>query len=429
MITWTLNTPTIQYGTGPVRLLVQGLQPNELFTLLVSNPTEPAFRWSLQATAEGTISEELWLASGPGTYSLAQESGCHELPTLEVLATTCAPPGAGECGLELHLNNLRVSLGGSVTVSVTGAVANQPVTIYRQLGTEFLAFSVVSSPSGVATLVSTPTAEGLCTFLASQGVCTAAGKQVTVLGNSNLLPTATTDPCVGAITVTPQFFSSLVGNGATIALVLTVTNRSAGALVVNLAVPLPPELSSVTGVTLINESISANSTKDFIFYLTALNLGETEILVPFGIAANSGSYMCGGSARAIIGEHTSISISASARPCGVELISFLFSSPTVASGNQAVLTMRVRNIGAAPITNLSLAAIAPPSVLVGGSLQFSGVVVAPGEDYLYSKTFLASTVVATTALLSVPAGQLTAVCQGNTIATLRTATTAIRVNP
>lgn len=429
MITWNLSATAVQYGAGPVRLFVEGLQPGEHFSCKVTTPVDPPFLWKLQASPAGVLAEDLYLASGLGKYTFSVAEGCHEMPELSVLATACAPGGTESPSLELHVSRTNVSLGGRVTVDVVNAVPGMPVTIYRAFGTVLKSFEVTPNSAGMAALDTSLEEAGVHTFLASQSTRTAAGKQVFVVGNINELPTAGVDSCEGKITVIPRFLNPQAGNGSTAMLVVTVENSSDELLRASFNVTLPPAFTSIAAVQISNEPVSPRSARDFQFFLVANNPGDGALQAVLQILPSMGSYVCGGSARAIKGGQASLLISASAKPCGLEVTYAAFNLSTVSNGQVVSLAIRVRNTGAAAITNLSLLPVVPPTVLTGGSLQFAGVPLAPGEEYTYTKSFLVVCTTSSTAVVSVPAGSLTAVCQGSTIANLHATTTSVNVVP
>jgi hypothetical protein len=251
---------------------------------------------------------------------------------------------------------------------------------------------------------------------------------VVSIGNINNFPTIPGDSCTGVIKVTPRFIVQSVGATASVGLVLTVANSSNQTQVVTLGgITLPPELSSVFPIAITNEPIAANSARDFTFYLNANNTADHAKQVTLTITPANGSYVCGGSSRSIVGGSANLYMEAPKKACGIQVTQFTFAPTTVASGQATVLVLKVKNIGAAAITNLSLAAITPPAALTPGTISFSGVPLAAGQEYTYTKQFLATSTTNLTATVTIPAGQLTATCQGGTISNLSPSTTSLGI--
>jgi hypothetical protein len=427
-VQWDINPKQIQYGTRSVLLTGTGFGANELVHLMVETPTECPYRWELIADASGNISEYIELASGPGRYTF-KDGDCHEwVPAaISVMATCCAPAQVG-CSLELHVNRTDVQMGNKVTVDVVNGVANTKAVIYQTFNGAAKALPIQLGADGWGTIDVVLEEAGVYSFSAAQGECVTDVTQVVSIGNINDFPTVPGDSCTGVIKVTPHFIVQSVAATASVGLVLTVANSSNQTQVVNIGgITLPLELTSVFPIAITNEPIAPNSARDFTFYLNAVNISDTAQQVPLVIAPKDGSYICNGASRSIVGGSANLYMEAPKKACGIQVTQFTFAPATVTSGQATILVLKVKNIGEAGITNLSLAAIAPPAALSPGNISFAGVPLDAGQEYTYTKQFMVNSTTDLTATITIPAGQLTATCQGSVVSNLSPSTTSLGI--
>lgn len=427
-VTWDINPKQLQYGNRAVLLTGTGFGANERVHLMVETPTECPYKWELVADANGVISESIELASGPGRYNF-KDGDCHEWEpaALSVMATCCAPDSVG-CTLELHINRTDVQVGNKVTVDVANGVPSTKAIIYQTFNGVAKALPVQLGMEGWGAIDVTLEEAGVYSFSAVQGECVTGVKQVVSIGNINDFPTVPGDSCTGVIKVTPRFITQSVAASSSVGLVLTVANSSSQTQVVSLnGGVLPPELSAAFPIALANEPIGANTARDFTFYLNASNTADDAKQVTLTIRPSDGSYMCGGASRAIVGGSANLYMAAPEKACGIQVTQLTFAPATVVSGQATILMLKVKNIGNAAISNLSLAAVTPPAALTPGTIAFNGVPLPSGQEYTYTKQFLATSTTDLTATITIPAGQLTATCQGGVVANVSASTTSLGI--
>lgn len=425
MITWNITPAVSQYNNSPITVVINGVAPLERLVVFVSTPEGDTFRWKLQANELGKLSDQLFLASGPGRY-LFEIEGCKDLPPVSIVAGCCAPEDS-VCGLELFVDRTNLQLGGKVEVDVIGATPWGNVYFYQQFGLSTVPTAVKADADGRANLSATLSEAGTYSFFATQEDCVAEAKLATVIGNVNELPTEQVDSCAGKVTVTPQFLVAGASNSANIAMLLTVVNGGVEPTRVSLDVPLPAGLTGTPSVTLVDEPIPALSSRDFTFFLDTNNPTEKAMQVVVAVLGSHGTYTCDNSNYPIKGSTAVLNINPSPIACGVEVTQVAFNLTNVAKGQSAIFLMKVKNIGSGTLTNLSLVALLPPTSLGTQPLEFNGVELAPGEEYTYSKALLASNAAALTAVVTIPAGQVTGVCQGNTVSTVQSRTASINL--
>lgn len=428
MITWNITPAVSQYNNSPVRVAIQGLAPLEKLTIIVSTPCDAPFRWQVQADAAGNLVAELFLASGSGRY-LFEVEGCKDLPPVSVVANCCAP-GVEGCKLELFATPATLQLNGRVAIDVTGAASGSTVHIQHQLPSGVLvAHSAKTSTAGLATLELELPEPGAHRFFAMQDSCAAESKKVTVIGNVNELATRTVNSCVGAVRVTPKLSQASAATGEVVALTISVTNSGIFTHEVSFEIGMPSEFTTTTAVAITNEPIAAGTTRDFIFYLTVVGLRENKQIAAIVVDSSMGTYICNEQPEVIIGGSASIELLPTSYPCGLEIVRFGFNLSSVGNGQAAIVALTIRNTGLATLRNITLVPTLPPASLGTEPLQFSGVELAPGMEYTYSKALSAVSAANITAVLTIPASSLTAICQSNPIQARRQATASILVRP
>lgn len=430
-ITWSVTPSTIQYQQRPVVLMATNVPPNTKFKIRVTSPVDPSYLWTVTSNNAGVIMAKLHLTSGPGRYTFTPED-CNDWAQSpqEVLAVCCVvgvtPP---TCNLELYVSRNSVPLGTRVTVDIAGAIPGATLNLFQHSPMGGIISAILTaSPSGTATTQIILDSAGVHNFSAAQGVCTAGPVPIVSVGDLNQITNIQAAGCEDVIKVIPRFIVQSVNATSPVSLLITVTNASTSSQVVNLGpLVLPPGLISAFPIQLVNEPVGPSSSRDFYFYLTADNSTEDAIQITLAITPANGNYICGGNTRQIIGGSANLYVAAPPLPCGLQVIQFNFSPNTLVSGQATTLILAVKNIGGATLSNVTLMAMAPPTQLTTGPIEFSGVPLGAGQTYTYSKQFIASSVVDVSAGFIIPIGQITANCQASVVnnTSSNTATVAI----
>lgn len=163
--------------------------------------------------------------------------------------------------------------------------------------------------------------------------------------------------CSGAVTIRPYLSSNSVASGQPVTLRLIVTNTNECPISqLNLPpIPLPPEITSVTEVSISNESVPGKSTKTFEYVLYAQNSGQDPINLNIQVPASYGNYRCQGIQYAAGGGSAALEVlPTSGVMCGLIIESFTITPSSGEESEERTITLTVRNIGTENLQNLAM---------------------------------------------------------------------------
>ena len=372
--TWEAIPAVIQYGTSPIVVHINNLGSEETVPLKVILPTGESFRLDTKADTTGTISKEIHLLSGIGTYTIelwkdacSEEQLCYNLLPLTVLAQKCKVEDIVN-NLQLFCNNIYVGKGLSTELTVVGK-PNTPFVISQSSAGIVKPYTGITNQDGIATI----SAEviGLSdTFIAMQE------QKI-----SNSITTKTpADVNSPADTSSELVFSTLNSSlvlEQNVAFPLTVQIQNTFEELVRVSVSnVSGSLQQDIPVYMQYEPISSGSTREFTFFLygqhneqeaSSMNITLTGTYTKLDGSSTPWSYS------------TSVLMPPRKLNSGIMITSLLTEPATITLGETAKIHLDITNIGETDISELELQALQFPDTT--GQMNFSNVPLPKGQTY------------------------------------------------
>ena len=372
--TWEAIPAVIQYGTSPIVVHINNLGSEETVPLKVILPTGESFRLDTKADTTGTISKEIHLLSGIGTYTIelwkdacSEEQLCYNLLPLTVLAQKCKVEDIVN-NLQLFCNNIYVGKGLSTELTVVGK-PNTPFVISQSSAGIVKPYTGITNQDGIATI----SAEviGLSdTFIAMQE------QKI-----SNSITTKTpADVNSPADTSSELVFSTLNSSlvlEQNVAFPLTVQIQNTFEELVRVSVSnVSGSLQQDIPVYMQYEPISSGSTREFTFFLygqhneqeaSSMNITLTGTYTKLDGSSTPWSYS------------TSVIMPPRKLNSGIMITSLLTEPATITLGETAKIHLDITNIGETDISELELQALQFPDTT--GQMNFSNVPLPKGQTY------------------------------------------------
>ena len=372
--TWEAIPSVIQYGTSPIVVHINNLGSEETVPLKVILPTGESFRLDAKADTTGTVSKEIHLLSGIGTYTIelwkdacSEEQLCYNLLPLTVLAQKCKVEDIVN-NLQLFCNNIYVGKGLSTELTVVGK-PNTPFVISQSSAGIVKPYTGITNQDGIGII----TAEviGLSdTFIAMQE------QKV-----SNSITTKTpADVNSPADTSSELVFSTLNSSlvlEQNVAFPLTVQIQNTFEELVRVSVSnVSGSLQQDIPIYMQYEPISSGSTREFTFFLygqhneqeaSSMNITLTGTYTKLDGSSTPWSYS------------TSVLMPPRKLNSGIMITSLLTEPATITLGETAKIHLDITNIGETDISELELQALQFPDTT--GQMNFSNVPLPKGQTY------------------------------------------------
>ena len=372
--TWEAIPAVIQYGTSPIVVHINNLGSEETVPLKLILPTGESFRLDAKADTTGTVSKEIHLLSGTGTYTIelwkdacSEEQLCYNLLPLTVLAQKCKVEDIVN-NLQLFCNNIYVGKGLSTELTVVGK-PNTPFVIIQSSAGIVKPYTGITNQDGIATI----SAEviGLSdTFIAMQE------QKI-----SNSITTKTpADVNSPADTSSELVFSTLNSSlvlEQNVAFPLTVQIQNTFEELVRVSVSnVSGSLQQDIPVYMQYEPISSGSTREFTFFLygqhneqeaSSMNITLTGTYTKLDGSSTPWSYS------------TSVIMPPRKLNSGIMITSLLTEPATITLGETAKIHLDITNIGETDISELELQALQFPDTT--GQMNFSNVPLPKGQTY------------------------------------------------
>lgn len=416
--TWEAIPAVIQYGTSPIVVHINNLGSEETVPLKVILPTGESFRLDTKADTTGTISKEIHLLSGIGTYTIelwkdacSEEQLCYNLLPLTVLAQKCKVEDIVN-NLQLFCNNIYVGKGLSTELTVVGK-PNTPFVISQSSAGIVKPYTGITNQDGIATI----SAEviGLSdTFIAMQE------QKI-----SNSITTKTpADVNSPADTSSELVFSTLNSSlvlEQNVAFPLTVQIQNTFEELVRVSVSnVSGSLQQDIPVYMQYEPISSGSTREFTFFLygqhneqeaSSMNITLTGTYTKLDGSSTPWSYS------------TSVLMPPRKLNSGIMITSLLTEPATITLGETAKIHLDITNIGETDISELELQALQFPDTT--GQMNFSNVPLPKGQTY--RTTAIIKPTKVDTYLFMVDGALISGKAQGTTIVGQNELTTSLLV--
>ena len=416
--TWEAIPSVIQYGTSPIVVHINNLGSEETVPLKVILPTGESFRLDTKADTTGTISKEIHLLSGIGTYTIelwkdacSEEQLCYNLLPLTVLAQKCKVEDIVN-NLQLFCNNIYVGKGLSTELTVVGK-PNTPFVISQSSAGIVKPYTGITNQDGIATI----SAEviGLSdTFIAMQE------QKI-----SNSITTKTpADVNSPADTSSELVFSTLNSSlvlEQNVAFPLTVQIQNTFEELVRVSVSnVSGSLQQDIPVYMQYEPISSGSTREFTFFLygqhneqeaSSMNITLTGTYTKLDGSSTPWSYS------------TSVLMPPRKLNSGIMITSLLTEPATITLGETAKIHLDITNIGETDISELELQALQFPDTT--GQMNFSNVPLPKGQTY--RTTAIIKPTKVDTYLFMVDGALISGKAQGTTIVGQNELTTSLLV--
>ena len=375
--TWEAIPAVIQYGTSPIVVHINNLGSNESIALKVILPSGESFRVDVKADATGTVSKEIHLLSGTGTYTIelwkdacSEEQLCYELLPLTVLAQKCKVEDIVN-NLQLFCSNIYVGKGLSTELTVVGK-PNTPFIISQSSAGIVKPYTGITNQDGIGTI----TAEviGLSdTFIAMQE-----------LEISNSIATKTpadvNSPAVLEDTGSELVFSTLNTSlvlEQNVAFPVTIQIQNTFEELVRVSITnVNGTLQQDIPVYMQYEPISSGSTREFTFFLTGQHDQQEASSMDITFI---GTYTKLDGSTTPWSYSTSVIMPPRKLNSAIMITSLLTEPATITLGETAKIHLDITNIGETNISELELQALQFPDTT--GQINFSNVPLPRGQTY------------------------------------------------
>lgn len=376
--TWVAIPPVLQYGTQPAIIEISNLGNHEKLSLKITNPSGESFKLDVQADDVGTVSKELHLINGEGTYKVelwketcTEEQLCYNLLPLNIIAQKCKVEDIVN-NLQLFCSNIYVPKGLATELTVVGK-PNTPFVISQS------SLGVVKPYTGITDQAGIGTVEveviGLSdTFIAMQ-------EQKISNSITTKTPADVNSPALLIDTGSELVFSTLlqtsIGLEQNVAFPLSIQIQNTFEEVVRVSI------SNVTGtlqqdipVYMQYEPISSGSTREFTFFLFGYHDEQENSSMNITFA---GTYTKQDGSSVPWSYSTSVVMPPRKLNSGIMITSLLAEPATISLGETAKIHLDITNVGETDISDLELQALQFPDAV--GQMNFSNVPLPRGQTY------------------------------------------------
>ena len=375
--TWVAIPTVLQYGTQPAIIEISNLGNHEKLSLKITNPSGESFKLDVQADDVGTVSKELHLISGEGTYKVelwketcTEEQLCYNLLPLNIIAQKCKVEDIVN-NLQLFCSNIYVPKGLATELTVVGK-PNTPFVISQSSLGVVKPYTGITDQAGIGTV------------------------EVEVIGLSDTFIAMQEQKISNSITTkTPADVNSpalLIDTGSEL---VFSTLKSSLVLEQNVAFPLSIQIqntfeevvrvsiSNVTGtlqqdipVYMQYEPISSGSTREFTFFLFGYHDEQENSSMNITFA---GTYTKQDGSSVPWSYSTSVVMPPRKLNSGIMITSLLAEPATISLGETAKIHLDITNVGETDISELALQALQFPDAV--GQMNFSNVPLPKGQTY------------------------------------------------
>lgn len=374
---WSAIPAVLQYGTQPAIIEISNLGNHEKLSLKITNPSGESFKLDVQADDVGTVSKELHLISGEGTYKVelwketcTEEQLCYNLLPLTIIAQKCKVEDIVN-NLQLFCSNIYVPKGLATELTVVGK-PNTPFVISQS------SLGVVKPYTGITDQAGIGTVEveviGLSdTFIAMQ-------EQKISNSITTKTPADVNSPAVLIDTGSELVFSTLKSSlvlEQNVAFPLSIQIQNTFEEVVRVSI------SNVTGtlqqdipVYMQYEPISSGSTREFTFFLFGYHDEQENSSMNITFA---GTYTKQDGSSVPWSYSTSVVMPPRKLNSGIMITSLLAEPATISLGETAKIHLDITNVGETDISELELQALQFPDAV--GQMNFSNVPLPKGQTY------------------------------------------------
>ena len=375
--TWQAVPSMVQYGASDTTIYITGLGSNETLDLKVTNPSGETFKWTVVADEDGTVSKELILASGIGTYKISlwqdtctAEQLCYELEDLVIVAQKCKVAEAHE-QLQLFANKLYLAVGEMVELTVVG-IPNSVAIISQLWAGGVIPKHVELNSEGVG-FISLSTMSMTDSFVAVNNTNVSNTVVIHVPADINTPALVVDTGSELRFSVVPSVLA--IEQGVAFALTLQVQNTADNLVRVSIT-NASGALQQDVPVHLQLEPIAAGGTREFTFFFSGMhnNQDATSMSVTF-----VGTYLKSDNTTVPWSYSASVLMPPRKLDAALMVTSFLIEPASITLGDSAKITVEVTNVGEADINNLELYPLVFDNV--AGQIGFNGVPLPRGAKY------------------------------------------------
>ena len=375
--TWVAIPPVLQYGTQPAIIEISNLGTHEKLSLKITNPSGESFKLDVQADDVGTVSKELHLINGEGTYKVelwketcTEEQLCYNLLPLNIIAQKCKVEDIVN-NLQLFCSNIYVPKGLATELTVVGKPNTPFVISQSSLGVVKL-YPGITDQDGIGTVE--VEVIGLSdTFIAMQ-------EQKISNSITTKTPADVNSPAVLIDTGSELVFSTLKSSlvlEQNVAFPLSIQIQNTFEEVVRVSI------SNVTGtlqqdipVYMQYEPISSGSTREFTFFLFGYHDEQENSSMNITFA---GTYTKQDGSSVPWSYSTSVVMPPRKLNSGIMITSLLAEPATISLGETAKIHLDITNVGETDISELELQSLQFPDAV--GQMNFSNVPLPRGQTY------------------------------------------------
>ena len=375
--TWVAIPPVLQYGTQPAIIEISNLGTHEKLSLKITNPSGESFKLDVQADDVGTVSKELHLINGEGTYKVelwketcTEEQLCYNLLPLNIIAQKCKVEDIVN-NLQLFCSNIYVPKGLATELTVVGK-PNTPFVISQSSLGVVKPYTGITNQDGIGTVE--VEVIGLSdTFIAMQ-------EQKISNSITTKTPADVNSPAVLIDTGSELVFSTLKSSlvlEQNVAFPLSIQIQNTFEEVVRVSI------SNVTGtlqqdipVYMQYEPISSGSTREFTFFLFGYHDEQENSSMNITFA---GTYTKQDGSSVPWSYSTSVVMPPRKLNSGIMITSLLAEPATISLGETAKIHLDITNVGETDISELELQSLQFPDAV--GQMNFSNVPLPRGQTY------------------------------------------------
>ena len=375
--TWVAIPTVLQYGTQPAIIEISNLGNHEKLSLKITNPSGESFKLDVQADDVGTVSKELHLINGEGTYKVelwketcTEEQLCYNLLPLNIIAQKCKVEDIVN-NLQLFCSNIYVPKGLATELTVVGK-PNTPFVISQSSLGVVKPYTGITDQAGIGTVA--VEVIGLSdTFIAMQ-------EQKISNSITTKTPADVNSPALLIDTGSELVFSTLKSSlvlEQNVAFPLSIQIQNTFEEVVRVSI------SNVTGtlqqdipVYMQYEPISSGSTREFTFFLFGYHDEQENSSMNITFA---GTYTKQDGSSVPWSYSTSVVMPPRKLNSGIMITSLLAEPATISLGETAKIHLDITNVGETDISELELQALQFPDAV--GQMNFSNVPLPKGQTY------------------------------------------------
>lgn len=375
--TWAIVPAVIQYGTQPISIEISNLGKQETLSLKITTPSGESLKLNVQADDNGTVSKELHLLNGAGSYivelwkeTCTEEQLCYNLPPLTIIAQKCKVEDVVD-NLQLFCSNIYVPKGLTTELTVVGK-ANTPFVISQSSDGIVKPYTGITNQDGIG--VVTVEVLGLSdTFIAMQ-------EQKISNSITTKTPANVNSPALLIDTGSELVFSTLKTSlvlEQNVAFPLTLQIQNTFEELVRVSIDnVSGSLQQDIPVYMQYEPISSGSTREFTFFLfgqhneqenSSMNITFTGTYTKLDGSSTPWSYS------------TSVLMPPRKLVSGIMITSLLAEPATITLGETAKIHLDITNVGETDISEMELQALQFPDTT--GQMNFSNVPLPKGQTY------------------------------------------------